>query len=276
MARTGSQRLILLLHPDEGFQRLVRGSLSAGFGCWTLADWSALGEAARDAAPSTVAVVDPFLGSTDGGPAEALKDFLAQYPWFPVVATLPSGAPVDHLHTLCEWMVAEVVLRGVEDTADGIALAVRHAQGTVMQGLMDEVLPPYVTGRARRLLLAAAEAVAAGGHAPDLAALLGVTETTVMRRCERLHLPPPRRLLAWVRVLLAAKLLDQPGRTSQSVAYACGYSAEAALRRVVKEFLDVSVTELRKRGALRTAAGVFLKELRELRERGSEVGERPG
>ncbi|MDP9348273.1 MAG: hypothetical protein M3P24_03900, partial [Gemmatimonadota bacterium] len=131
MTRAGSQRQILLLHPDEDFQRLVRNNLPAGFGCWTLADWGALAEAARDAAPSTVAVVDPFVGSTDGSPAGALKDFLAQYPWFPVVATLPPGAPSAHLRTLAEWEVAEVVLRGVEDTPDGLALAVRHAQGTV-------------------------------------------------------------------------------------------------------------------------------------------------
>ena len=133
---------------------------------------------------------------------------------------------------------------------------------------MEAVLPAYLPGRVRRLLFAAAEAVSAGGHSADLAAILGVTETTVIRRCERLRLPPPRRILAWVRVLLAARLLEDPERTSQGVAYACGYATEAGLRRVVQRLPGRGHRRAGGRGPLRTASATFLAELREGRERG--------
>jgi AraC-like DNA-binding protein len=267
MIRPASGRQLLLLHPDGVFQERVRSSLPEGFGCWTLPDWSALRETARTAAPSTVAIVDPLLGSPDGGAAPELRDFLDDFVWVPVVAVVRAcpGTP-DFLRLLGRWGVSEVIVEGVEDTPAGIARAIRFAQGKLLLGLMEEVLPSYLPGRSRRMLFAAAEAVSTGGHSPDLAAILGVTETTVIRRCERLRLPPPRRILAWMRVLLAARLLEDGGRTSQAVAYACGYATEAGLRRVVQNFLGVGVTELRRRGALRTASGAFLAELREGRE----------
>ena len=264
MIKPAVHRQIFLLHPDPEFQRMVRSSLAEGFGCWTVPDWKILRETARSASAAEVAVVDALGPDAELSPE--LRAFVAEFPQLPVIAVLPPALEcVREVRTLREWGVAEVIVRGVEDTPEGIASAVRHAQGTVLRGVVQEILPAYIGGGTRRLLLAAAEAVATGGHAPDLAAALGVTETTVMRRCERLRLPPPRRLLAWMRVLLAARLLDQPGRTSRSVAYACGYATEAGLRRVLQSFLGKSVTELRERGAVKVAAGAFLRELRELR-----------
>jgi len=264
MPRSVAHRQIFLLHPDEEFRRRVRSSLTEGFGCWVLPDWRTLREAARNASAAEVAVVE--ASGPDAGLSPELRAFLAEFPQVPVIAVLPPALEsVREVRTLREWGVAEVIVRGVEDTPEGIAGAVRYAQGTVLRGVVQEILPPYVGAPTRRLLLAAAEAIATGGHARDMAAALSVTETTVMRRCERLRLPPPRRLLAWMRVLLAARLLDHPGRTSQSVAYACGYATEAGLRRVLQGFLGTSVTELRERGAVKAAAGAFLRELRELR-----------
>lgn len=270
-------RQVLICHPDSEFQQTVRTALQRGFSCWTLGDWRSLHETARDAAPTTVAIVDPSLGSEDGSPSPELRSFVAEFPWLPVIATV-EGAPaqLDHLLTLGRWGVSEVIVRGMEDTPAGVRRAVRFAQGKVLQGVLEEILPAYFSGRVRRILFAAAEAIGAGGHAPDLAAALGVTETTVMRRCERLRLPPPRRLLAWVRVILAARLLDQPGRTGQSVAAACGYATEVGLRRVLQNLLGMGVTELRSRGALDTAARAFLRELREARGPDAADGPAPG
>ncbi len=267
MNRATSGRQILLLHPDGDFQERVRSCIPAGFGCWTLPDWSAMRETARNASTSTLAIVDPLVGNPDGCASAELRDFLAQFSWLPVVATVCPGPDMPEcLRTLGRWGVSEVIVRGVEDNPLGIAKAIRFAQGKVLQALMEEMLPLYLPGRVRRLLFAAAEAIALGGHSPDLAATLGVTETTVIRRCERLRLPPPRRILAWMRVLLAAHLLEDAGRTSQSVACACGYATEAGLRRVMQSFLGMGITELRRRGALRTASERFLAELRERRE----------
>jgi AraC-like DNA-binding protein len=271
MVRAAGGRQILLLHSDGTFQDRVRSGAPDGFGCWTLPDWTALRETARHAAPSTVAIVDPLAGSPDGGPSPELRGFLTDFAWIPVVAAVPPGRGTAELHlTLRRWGVSELLVREVEDTPAGIASAIRFAQGKELQGVLEGILPAAMPGRVRRLLFAAARAVSAGGHSPDLAAVLGVNETTVIRRCEQLRLPTPRRIMAWMRILLAARLLDEESRTAQSVAYACGYATEAGLRRVVQNCVGLGITELRRQGALRTAAKVFLAELRAGRAAGTE------
>src|SRR3712207_9332148 len=92
---------------------------------------------------------------------------------------------------------------------------------------------PYTT-LFRSIVDAAAEVVAVGGHGRDLARSLQLSRRTLLRWCERAELPPPRKLLAWMRILLACELLDDPGRTVLSVAHACGYSRSEE-RRVGKE-----------------------------------------
>ena len=110
-------------------------------------------------------------------------------------------------------------------------------------------------------------AVAAGELAQDLARRLKISRRTLLRWSERAGLPPPRRLLAWMRVLLACELLDDPGRSVSSVARIAGYASDGGLRRVMQNFLRASPTELRQRGAVKTAVAAFVKEMNESRLR---------
>jgi transcriptional regulator GlxA family with amidase domain len=102
---------------------------------------------------------------------------------------------------------------------------------------------------------------AGGGQAERLATTLHVSLRTVSRRCLQAGLPAPRRLLAWMRVLLACSLLDDPGRTLSGIAFACGYYSDTTLRRALQAFLGMSPSALRERGALNTAVGMLRDEL---------------
>jgi AraC-like DNA-binding protein len=141
----------------------------------------------------------------------------------------------------------------------------RQSQGRPLKALLEQVLPPDTPGRARAIVDAAAEVVAVGGHGRDLAKALQLSRRTLLRWCERAELPPPRKLLAWMRILLACELLDDPGRTVLSVAHACGYSSDSGLRRVTQKFVGSSPTELRRRGAFARASKVFLEALSKYR-----------
>ena len=92
-------------------------------------------------------------------------------------------------------------------------------------------------------------ATAGRGAKLDLARQLRLSRRTLLRWCKRAELPPPRKLLAWMRILLAAELLDDPGRTVLTVAHACGYASDSGLRRVTQKFVGASPSELRRRGA---------------------------
>ena len=70
-----------------------------------------------------------------------------------------------------------------------------------------------------------------------------------------------------MRILLAASLLDDPGRSVLSVARACGYASDSSLRRAMQDFLASGPTALRRAGAFNRASSAFLAELAATRTR---------
>jgi AraC-like DNA-binding protein len=260
-------RPLYLLHPSpELFQRL-REAESGLFRLSRVEGWTELAAALARAPGTAVSVVDPFDPARPGELAADLRALLARFPTATVIGAFrvePRHA--EELRTLFDWGVADVISLGREDTPVAIARRVRAVQARTVHRLLQRALPRGVPSRARILLTTAAETVAAGGQAPELAAALGVNERTVPRWCRRADLPAPRRLLAWLRLLLAAELLDDPGRSVAAIAEACGYASEVSLKAALRKFMGAPPSELRRRGAFDTAARAFAQELFELRE----------
>ena len=261
-------RPLFLLHANETLRERLAALPGAAFRLSRVGDWETLREALGRNPPTAVAVVDPFLGAhREGALSESLRGLLRDFPSVAVVAALPvTPAHADTLRMLVGWGVADVIALGREDTPAGLARRLKAVQGRTVHRLLQRALPRGVPSRARALLTTAAETVAAGGQAPELAAALGVNERTVPRWCERADLPPPRRLLAWLRLLLAADLLDDAGRPVSAIARACGYASEVSLKAALKQFLGAPPRELRAQGAFDTAAAAFARELFERRE----------
>jgi AraC-like DNA-binding protein len=264
-------RPLLLLHACDDFRNRVIRAGGSRFACWSVADWQTLRDAVRDAPPTTVVVVDPFFGEQSGEISPHLDQLLRDFPWASVVAAVePRLSGRGHLRALSDRGIAEIILMGLEDTPPGISRTLRQAQGRFLKDLLQRAVPAYVSGRARILLMAAAEATSTGGHAPDLARALSLSNRALTRWCEAAYLPPPRRLLAWIRVLLAVRLLDDAERTVSSVARACGYTSDSALRRALLEFLGDGPTQLRETDAFGLASQTFVQELLERKEKGRE------
>ncbi|HET6762440.1 MAG TPA: helix-turn-helix domain-containing protein [Longimicrobiaceae bacterium] len=264
-------RPLLVLHSDALFRERLRRIGSQRFQCQFVPDWETLRETVREAPPAALIVVDPYTRSygSEAELAPELRSLLWEFPSATVIAALEvKPGRIRDLRTLGEWGVKEVIALDEEDTLEAISRRLRSAQGRPLQSLLERSLPSTLSGRARTLLMAAAEVVAEGGHGRDLAASLRLSERTLLRWAEQADLPPPRRVLAWMRVLLACELLDDPSQTVLSVAYTCGYASDSSLRRAVQEFTGVLLTELRKQGAFATASRKFLQELSATREEG--------
>jgi len=260
-------RPLYLLHESTSLHERLAEVEAGAFRLARVAGWEELaGELAR--APATaVSIVDPYDPARPGELSGALRALLTRFPAATVIAALRvDPANGAQLRTLFEWGVADVVALGREDTPAALARRVRAVQARTVHRLLKRALPRGVPSRARILLTTAAETVAAGGQAPELAAALGVNERTVPRWCQRADLPPPRRLLAWLRLLMAADLLDDAGRSVASVARACGYASEVSLKAALRQFVGAPPRELRRLGAFDTAARAFAQELFELRE----------
>jgi len=268
------------MHPDPVFRERVRGACGDEYVYRAVHDWDDLLEAVQNAPPAALVVVDPYEHRSSlaaNGAARlspALRTLLTNYPSTPVLAAIQVRPDrFDDLRTLGKWGVVQVISLDHDDTSYSIGRRLQAARGRPMRALLEDVLPPETSGRARAILDAAADVVAAGEHGRDLAGSLHLSRRTLLRWCQRSGLPAPRRLLAWMRVLFACELLDDPGRTVLSVAHTCGYSSDSGLRRITQKFLGASPSELRDQGAFRRAAAGLVKVLEDERQAKWQVRE---
>lgn len=255
-------RLAVLLHPELAFQARVRQAAGSAFTLRVVSSWDELKGAAHANPLTSVVVVDPYYGGKEkDGLAQELRNLLRDYPSMEVLAVVDTrlSRPRD-LRALGEWGVSEIISVG-EDDAASISQMLRAVHLRSLQVLVEQFVAASVTGWTHSILLAAAETAANQGRAEDLARKLHVSTRTLLRWCVQAGLPPPRHLLAWMRILIAAKLLDQPGQSLEAVADTCGYAAGSGLRRALGELLGSGVKQLRRQGAFVTASAAFRRKL---------------
>lgn len=260
-------RPLLVLHHDTALQdKLKRVAARNRMTFRSLADWDELLEAVQDAPASALVVVDPYLDSGDTELSIELSSLLNRFPSLTVAAAIRlEVGSLDDMLKLGRWGVVQIVDLAEEATEISISRRLLAARGRPLRSLVEGSLPAYTSAQGRAILSAASAIVAEGGQGKDLAKSLGITPRTLSRWCRKAALPPPKRLLAWMRILLAAEFLDDPGRPVSAVALSCGYAADSSLRLALRRFTGLTPTELRDRGAFETASVGFIEALDEAR-----------
>ncbi len=85
------------------------------------------------------------------------------------------------------------------------------------------------------------------GTVRALCTTLGVVPSTLMSRFLRVGLPAPKKYLSYVRLMRAARLLENSGLSIASVAYTLEYSSPQSFGRHVRTMLDLSASAFRRR-----------------------------
>lgn len=85
------------------------------------------------------------------------------------------------------------------------------------------------------------------GTIRELAAGLQVLPSTLMSRFFRAQLPPPKRFLAYARLMFAARMFENPGLSLASVATRLDYSSAQSFGRHIRSILGVPALEFRER-----------------------------
>jgi AraC-like DNA-binding protein len=256
-------RTLLVMHADPAFKGRLAQVAEGLFDFQVAEDWPSVRKSVQGLPPASVILVDPYMGQEGHGQlAPELHDLLIEHPSATVIAALHFGLGSYHdVWDLSSWGIAEIVQIDEESTPEALRRVLRAARSQPLRALLVGELPIPLPGRARAIMDAAVETVTEGGHPKDLARSMSLSIATLRRWCESSRLPPPRSLLVWMRVLLAAALLDDPGHTVYSVATACGYSSDQALRRAIKRVVKGTPSDLREIGAFETVSEAFFADL---------------
>jgi AraC-like DNA-binding protein len=212
--------------------------------------------------PSALVLLDQM--SDDG----ALARIFAEYPSVPVIGVIDTSVEApEAVAALIGSSVSELIDVSTETHPALLVELLANATARPLIRRIERSLPRYVSAQARVLVRAAAKVAVSSGGAAELAAYLEVSQATVTVWCQRSGLPKPRRLQAWLRLLLAALLLTDKGRTIATVARACGYSSDRALRRAMNEFVGADTRTVSQDDAFEEVMRKFLDELSECRDR---------
>lgn len=125
---------------------------------------------------------------------------------------------------------------------------------------LDQGLSDRVGAEGRDLVARAARGIPAGIQVPELAGALGVSVSTLERRCQDWGLTTPGRILLWLRIIYGLSWLLEPGRSVESVAGQLGYSSGAAFRRAIKVTVGGKPTPLRNADGVAAAIDGFLDD----------------
>jgi AraC-like DNA-binding protein len=216
----------------------------------------------RSAAPSTIVVVRVEAGAD----AAELRRLMRDTPSVPVVAAVSfRQAGAAQVGALLAAGIAEIVNVDMLPVLAGMVPTLRRAHARPLKRRLEAGLPVWVPEEARTLLRAAAETVVDRGGRPRFAEIFGVYERTVAIKSRELNLPPPRRLLAWGRVLLALSLLEESERTVINVAHVCGYRDNSSLKRAIENFTGTPALASIRDHSFAAAFERFTGELRDLR-----------
>lgn len=261
----------LLVLDDTAFHPLPFPA--AGYRATRVLDWEALHAAVRRAPPSTAILVAPFSASS-GAPDPRLRQLIAAAPLLPVLVAVDLAAsdPAD-IQVLLGWGVSEVVDVRLEGGPEALVPRFRAAHARPFKRRLEASLSRYVSPNAMTLVRAAAEVVFDCGLSAELAGIFGVNERTLGKWCAVEGLPPPRRLLAWVRVLLGVALLEEGTRSWNNAARSTGYVDASGLRRAVAGFLRPPQPGAdERRPSFHAALAAFDSELHHRRERWRGTG----
>ena len=94
-----------------------------------------------------------------------------------------------------------------------------------------------------------------------LSRLLGVRRRALTDRLVRAGLPAPQRLIAWGRLIVAARLLEDPDRKVDAIAMTLDFPSGSAFRNTCQRYLGATPQEVRARGGAEYVIGAFLRTI---------------
>jgi AraC-like DNA-binding protein len=157
--------------------------------------------------------------------------------------------------------VNDLVLRDVDDLRyslrTALSTAVDHCSARGIIAELESVVPPGVLPIVRFCLENGRRALSV----EDVADALAVHRKTLVHRLTGARLPPPSAIIAWCRLVVAARLMEDPGRSVEQVALILDFPSGTSLRNMMKRYTGLTPGEVRENGGARCVLHAFKRAL---------------
>lgn len=199
----------------------------------------------------------------DGSPTLAgIRHLRTAFPSIPVVVYLPVSAEVSGIvMEVAKAGVSQLVFQGVDDLKASLRGAIEAAVDQVTAADLCAELEPMVPPTVLPFLRYCMEHARRDITVEDVASAMSVHRKTLVDRLRAARLPSPRTMIGWCRLIAAARLLDDPGRTVEQVALKLDFPSGTALRNMCKRYTGLRTTEVRQNGGVRCLMHAFKGEL---------------
>jgi len=193
---------------------------------------------------------------------QGIRRIHEDFPSIPIVMYVPfssetSGMVIDYARA----GVSQIVFQGVDDLRtplrNAVNAALDHASALAAGAELEQLVPSNVLPFLRYCLEYARRDISV----EHVASAMGVHRKTLVDRLRAAGLPSPRAIIGWSRLVIAARLLDDPGRTVEQVALMLDFPSGTALRNMFKRYTGLRTSEVRQNGGVRCVMHAFKKEL---------------
>ncbi|MGA9836802.1 MAG: helix-turn-helix domain-containing protein [Gemmatimonadaceae bacterium] len=234
------------------------------------ADWQAVADACERRAVR-IAILDLYAEGQAN--FEAIRQLKQRCPQLAII--MYGAVSLERIHDVFDAGrvgVDALVVPDQDDTPRQLLASVERAEsrslGAVVRQSLDEV-DPSVRDAMLLAITRAHERLSPTG----LAELLALPRRTVSDRLAAGGYPPPRRLLTWGRLIVAAHMLEDPHRTADRVAESLSFPSGSAFRNICQRYLHSTPGEIRRRGGAAFVVRSLLLQVQQAKEAGG--GRRP-
>ncbi len=205
----------------------------------------------RLAAGDVRALVTGPRDASERPTAPLVADVRRDHPSVAVVAYCSSSAgSSDDILDLVRAGAHTLVVRGVDDERHAFRAALRGAEQRCTAALVFERVRDHLPSAVAPLVALYLRADGMPPSVAEAAELLGVHRKTLVNRLAAAGCPTPRALRTWCRLFVAARLLEEPGRTIDSIARQLDFDSTTGLRNALKRYTGHGA------GAVRAAGGL--------------------
>ena len=191
-----------------------------------------------------------------------VRQLSARYPTVPIIAycTLTPESSREVLE-VSRAGVMRLIFAGFDDVENAVRSAVLLARAAHVCGLLERELDGTLSERMRSVLRRCLEHPGEVLTVRQLAEYFGTSRRTLLNHATREALPAPGCLIAWCRLLMAARLLEDPGRSVEQIALSLDFPTATALRNMLRRYTGLRPGEIRARGGLPCVLNQFKQAL---------------